>query len=103
MRGALGSCHALEIPFVFGTLGTPAMDRFAGTGPDAQRLSDQMCDAWAAFARTGDPSHPGIPAWPTYDSGRRATMEFGPQTQLVDAPADAERRLWSSQPSDDGV
>ncbi len=32
MQGALGSCHALEIPFVLGTLDAPGMGRFAGTG-----------------------------------------------------------------------
>jgi para-nitrobenzyl esterase len=94
MGGALGSCHALEIPFVFGNLGLPTMDRFAGTGPDAERLSDQMSDAWIAFARSGNPNHPGIPNWPTYDGSRRPTMEFGPQTQLVEAPYDDERQVW---------
>jgi para-nitrobenzyl esterase len=56
MGGALGSCHALEIPFVFGNLAAPTMDRFAGSGPAADRLSQQMMDAWIAFARTGDPT-----------------------------------------------
>ena len=32
MRGALSACHALEIPFVFGTIDAPLQDRFAGTG-----------------------------------------------------------------------
>ncbi|HWB66290.1 MAG TPA: carboxylesterase/lipase family protein [Mycobacteriales bacterium] len=94
MRGALGACHALEIPFVFGTLGAPAMDRFAGSGPEAERLSEQMRDAWLEFARTGDPNHAGIPAWPTYDATRRATMEFGLQTRVLDAPYDEERTVW---------
>jgi para-nitrobenzyl esterase len=94
MGGALGACHALEIPFVFGNLDLPTIDRFAGSGPDAQRLSEQMTDAWVSFARTGAPSHAGIPEWPTYDGSRRATMEFGPQTRVVEAPYDTERRVW---------
>ena len=32
---ALGSCHALELPFVFGTLGQPMISMFTGAGPDA--------------------------------------------------------------------
>jgi hypothetical protein len=27
-RGALGSCHAIELPFVFGTLAAPGMAAF---------------------------------------------------------------------------
>ena len=96
MRGALGACHALEIPFVFGTLANPGMEKFAGSGPDAERLSTQMMDAWLAFARTGDPNHDGAPEqWPAYDATRRATMVFGAQTHVEDAPHDEERRLWA--------
>jgi para-nitrobenzyl esterase len=96
MHGALGACHALEIPFVFGTLAEPGIDRFAGSGPAADRLSVEMMDAWLAFARTGDPSHAGIDPWPAYEAGRRATMVFGPQTGVENAPRDEERRLWES-------
>ena len=37
--GALGACHAVELPFVFGTLDAPGMAAFSGSGPDAERLS----------------------------------------------------------------
>jgi para-nitrobenzyl esterase len=88
MRGALGACHALELPFVFGTLDTPGIDRFAGTGPEARALSEEMMDAWLTFARTGEAP------WPTYEGGRRATMVFGPASRVEDAPMDDERQLW---------
>jgi para-nitrobenzyl esterase len=39
MEGVLGSCHALEIPFVFGTLRHPGISAFVGAGPAAERLS----------------------------------------------------------------
>jgi len=94
MGGALGSCHALEIPFVFGTLSKPNIDRFAGAGPDAERLSGQMMDAWLAFARGGDPNTESIPPWPAYDAAERATMTFGRDTAVTNAPGDDERRLW---------
>ena len=74
-RGTLGSCHALELPFMFGTLAAPTMDRFAGKGPEADELSARMMDAWTAFARTGRPAHAGLPEWPRYDaSGRRSKV-----------------------------
>ena len=40
--GVLGSCHALEIPFVFGTVHNPAIQTFAGGGVDALALSALM-------------------------------------------------------------
>ena len=96
MQGALGACHALEIPFVFGTLASPGMDKFAGSGPEADRLSEQMMDAWLAFARTGDPNHDGASVtWPAYDGSRRPTMFFGTNPHVMDAPYDEERTLWA--------
>jgi para-nitrobenzyl esterase len=76
-RGALGSCHALEMPFVFGTLHAPTQDKFAGAGPDVERLSREMMDSWLSFANNGDPAHPSIAPWSQYDGDKRPTMIFG--------------------------
>ena len=95
-RGALGACHGIEIPFVFGTLGRTGDDRMSGSGPDADRLADQMMDAWIAFARHGDPGHDGIGDWPAYEPGDRSTMSFGRESGAVRAPFEEERQLWSS-------
>ena len=35
-----------------------------------------MSDAWIAFARTGNPNHEGLPAWPRFDAARGALMVF---------------------------
>ena len=95
LGGVLGASHALEIPFVFGGLGHPAVAALSGGGPDAEALSDRMLDAWAAFARTGDPSHPGIGTWRSWDRHRRSTMVFGPGGRLVDGPRDEELAVWA--------
>ncbi len=92
--GNLGACHALEIPFVFGTLDLPNMDQFSGTGPDADALSEKMMDAWIAFARNGNPNHEGIMEWPSYDAKKRATMFFGKENKVVNAAFDEERAAW---------
>lgn len=92
--GVMGSCHALEMPFVFGTLDAPTQDRFAGTGPEAERLAANMMDAWVAFARGGDPSHAGIDAWTPYDSESRSTMVLGRTSEAQDAPFEEERAVW---------
>ena len=96
MRGALGSCHALEIGFVFGT--NHLMRRFAGEGPAAEKLAGEMQDAWLAFARDGDPSCASL-GWPGYNEARRATMLFGETSIVADAPFEDERRAWDNVPS----
>ena len=96
MGGALGSCHAIELPFVFGQVGAEGAELFVGSGPEAERLCRQTMDAWLAFARSGDPSHAGLPGgrWPAYEPGRRATMRLGRETLCEDAPGDREREVW---------
>jgi para-nitrobenzyl esterase len=94
MGGTLGSCHAVDIPFVLGTLDAPGMDRFAGSGPRATALSERMMDTWATFARTGDPTGPAVDDWPRYDTARRATAVIGDTVTVVDAPGEAERLAW---------
>ncbi|MBA3030280.1 MAG: carboxylesterase/lipase family protein [Desulfobacteraceae bacterium] len=93
-RGALGACHALDLPFVFGTYLVPGQDKFAGTGPGVEKLSLEMMDAWAAFAKTGNPSHGGIGTWDPYDTASRKTMIFGKETRQVSAPFEEERTVW---------
>lgn len=90
-HGALGACHALEIPFVFGTLDAPTQDRFAGSGPEVERLSGHMMAAWLAFARTGNPSHEGLGEWPAYDAEERRTMILDLTSRVESDPFGNER------------
>jgi para-nitrobenzyl esterase len=92
--GGLGSCHVLDIPFVFDNLERPGVSLFTGDPPGAQQLATQMHRAWIAFARSGNPNHDGLPPWPRYEAGQRATMELGETCQLIDDPMGAERALW---------
>jgi para-nitrobenzyl esterase len=94
LLGALGPLRA-STPFALGTFALPKLRDFAGAGPDAKRLADAMMDAWVAFARCGDPSHPGIPAWPPYTAPRRATLEIGSPFRVVDAPGEERRRAFT--------
>ena len=63
LRGRLGACHALEIPFVFGTLDAPGMSRFAGDDAGALKLSGAMVMNWARFARDGRPADERWTPW----------------------------------------
>jgi len=89
-----GACHAVELPFVFGTLGLPGMDLFFGKGPEAEILNEKMMDAWIAFARNGNPNSSNIPEWPSYDKEKRATMLIGKEFKVVNAPFEKERVAW---------
>jgi len=64
-----------------------------GSGPQPQRLADQMSAAWLAFARTGDPNARGLPQWPAYRPPERATMVFDLESKAVNGFRDAEREL----------
>jgi para-nitrobenzyl esterase len=94
--GALGACHGLEVPFVFGTVGTTGNDRFTGAGPEADQLAQHMMDAWLAFAKRGEPSHPGIGSWPAYSVAERQTMIFGRRCGAARAPFEEERAVWET-------
>ena len=100
VRGMLGACHAVELPFVFGTLDAPGMARFSGEGPAAEALAVQVMDAWIAFARHGDPSHPGLPDWPAYEVSSRSTMDFAATSTACRAPQEDRRRIWEQILSD---
>ena len=92
MRGALGSCHALEMPFVFGTLSAPTQDRFAGTGEAVRALAGTMMDAWSAFARSGDPTT-GQLGWQPYTQTARKTMRLGREFGMGPEPFAVEREV----------
>ncbi len=91
-----GSAHAMELPFVFGVLNAPEAVAFTGRDPARYALSDTIMDAWAAFARSGNPTPPGGPAWPRYEPSRRQTLELGPTVRVVDDPLSEQRRVWGT-------
>jgi carboxylesterase type B len=52
---------------------------------DRYRLADLTMKTWAAFARAGDPSTPGL-KWAPYDLNSRATMFLDRSPHLVNDP-----------------
>ena len=79
--GTRFSPHCLEIPFVFNNVWH--MPELVGTGPEIQPLADQLSSAWVAFARNGNPTHPGIPRWPAFDAKTRTTMLIDTEWKAV--------------------
>jgi para-nitrobenzyl esterase len=88
--GRLGSCHGLEIPFVFDNLDKKGFEEMMGTHPP-QQVADAMHTAWVAFATRGNPG------WPPFDLQQRATMRFDTTSELVEDPRSAERVLWEGR------
>ena len=76
----------------------PLALQMVGAGPEAQRVADQISETFLAFARSGKPLDRHIPAWPTYDLFRRATLVFDVPPRIVDDPRGDERRLFSKVP-----
>ena len=93
LRRALGACHAIEIPFVFGNESNPLARPFSGLSGEGSRFAQRLQRSWLAFARSGTPGHDRLPTWPCYRPAERATMVLGRECQLADAPLDAEREL----------
>lgn len=83
--GDLGACHALEIGFVFDTLG-PSSTMAGGTAP--QQLADEMHRAWISFARDGDPG------WEAWAPEEPAVMIFDLSSEVVHGPRAGELALW---------
>ena len=90
--GVLGSCHALDIPFTFGTHGH--MPEFAGSGPEADELANCVMDAWIAFARSGDPSTPSL-TWPAYNTAKRSRVMLGANIRVEEHWRAEERAVWA--------
>jgi para-nitrobenzyl esterase len=62
--------------------------------PELQELAKVMQDAWLAFARTGDPSHDGLPHWPLANTTDRPSMRFDLTRELLLDHDGDQRALW---------
>lgn len=91
LGGQIGTFHSSEITFAFdnATLCT----HYSANDPGGLALSTKMGEAWASFARSGKPGHGGLPAWPAYTAGKRATMVFNAPSLVKDDPEGEGIRL----------
>ena len=97
LGGVLGSCHALELGFVFGTYNEKLAAAFFGSGVKADALSNAMIEAWTTFARSGAPA--AATQWPPYKKETRAVMLFGAEPPHIEsAPNELRRKVWETIP-----
>ena len=85
-----GAWHTAELAFCFDN--TERCKQGTGNTPEAQALAKKMATAWANFARTGDPSQPGL-KWAPADPSRFQTMVFDNRCQMVDDPEGEIRKI----------
>lgn len=96
LDGRLGSCHALDVPFVFRQL--HRIESVSLVGDDApQSLSDAMSAAWVRFADQGAPASASLPHWPTYEASDRSTMILDLDARVENDPRAQLRRLWAAR------
>ena len=82
----LGSHHAAELVYVFGTLTRreEGGERPLGLAPVGDytdtdtALSAAMRGYWVQFAATGNPNRGGLPPWPVFDPEPTGTWSWAP-------------------------
>ncbi len=87
--GAFGSCHALDIPFVFHNLDAPGVELFTGSDPEREQIADRLSAEVLSFATTGEVS------WPQYETTSRATLRVDKQNSLLGDPEPELRNIWT--------
>jgi para-nitrobenzyl esterase len=88
-NGDLRAMHTMDIPFAFDNVDIATTE--IGTGPELQPLADKISRAYVAFARAGNPNHPGIPTWPAFNTKNRPTMVWNNDCKVVNDPSGAEK------------
>jgi para-nitrobenzyl esterase len=90
LDGIAGAWHTSELAFCFDN--TKRCEQGTGNTPEAQALARKMATAWANFARTGNPSQPGL-EWTAADPDRGQTMVWDNECKMVDDPEGEVRKL----------
>ena len=87
------ACHALDLPFTFGTLDVPGWRDFAGAhDPAADALSTRMQQAWTAFATFQIPADGTIGEWPD-----DRLVQLGREPITGDDEVAARLRMWLNE------
>ncbi|HEX7839140.1 MAG TPA: carboxylesterase family protein [Kofleriaceae bacterium] len=89
------AAHASEIQYVFDlpvTVPAPGLDA------TQQKLADAMVSYWTTFARTGQPSSPGAPAWAPFQAATDNMLALVPPAPQPETGFAADHRcaFWDS-------
>ncbi len=75
VNGGITAFHCSEIAFVFHNLSVPQLRVATGDAAAGYALQDKVSKAWINFARTGNPSQPGL-EWKPFAATDSQTMVF---------------------------
>jgi para-nitrobenzyl esterase len=87
-----GAPHGVDVPYVFENL--EAMGRPATDGD--RRISEAMAAYWTNFAKRGDPTGSGVPAWPAFSDSNPVVMYFSGTPQTGPVPSESSLRVLDS-------
>ena len=85
-----GAWHTADLQFCFDN--TKRCEQGTGDTPEAQALAKKMATAWANFARTGNPSQPGL-TWTPSEPDHNQTMVWDNDCGMVDDPEGELRKI----------
>ena len=88
--GAFGSCHGLDIPFVFHNLNAPRVEILTGDGLARVPIADRISGELLSYA------HNGVVSWPQYESTKRNTLKVDIETEVLSDPEPELRQIWSA-------
>jgi para-nitrobenzyl esterase len=93
LDGVPGAWHTAELQFCFDN--TKRCEQGTGNTPEAQALAKKMATGWANFAKTGNPSQPGL-TWAPTDPETNKTMIWDNECRMVDDPEGEARKILVS-------
>jgi para-nitrobenzyl esterase len=82
INGGITSFHCAELAFCFHALSVPQIKTATGGGTVAMALQDKVAQAWVNFAKTGNPTQPGL-AWKPYTTQDPQAMVFDTVSESV--------------------
>ena len=74
-----GAVHSAEIEYAMGNLDSNKV--YAWTTDD-YKVSRIMQEYFVNFIKTGNPNGPGLPTWPTFDTGQRMTIDVDTRAEV---------------------
>jgi para-nitrobenzyl esterase len=89
LDGRVRAFHCAEMAYALDNVDR-CLNATGGTA-EARALAAKMSGAWVAFAKTGDPNHPGLPHWPPVTAHATPNMIFDVTCRVVDDPDRADR------------
>ena len=96
LGGRIGAAHSVDLAFAFDNADRVPL---SGVRADRDAVATAMASAFAAFARTGDPSTPLLPWHPATDASGPTMVFDGAAPGMVEDAGSTALRILSAHPS----